>query len=51
MKRGMFYLEEVHTPVGVVMWQIRKRDDASVWAQVYDKVLAELTLKQANKMI
>lgn len=50
MKRGMFYLEEVHTPVGI-MWQICKRDDASIWAQVYDKDLAELTLKQANKMI
>ena len=45
-----FYLEIVNTSYGQ-QWQICKREDASIWACVYDKELAEIFLKTANKMI
>lgn len=45
-----FYLETVNTSHGP-QWQIRKREDASIWACVYDKGLAEIFLKTANTML
>ena len=45
-----FYLEVVNTSYGP-QWQICKREDASIWACVYDKRLAEIFLKTANTML
>ena len=45
-----FYLEVVNTSYGP-QWQIRKREDESIWACVYDKRLAEIFLKTANTML